>query len=538
MPPKIIRDLSDTSGYWAAIWTLCPMPDVHVICDAPVGCFNLVGTAVPDYTDAIPHIENLTPATMTEQEVGGKGTSEKVRWTYENLKASGALDGKTLIVVSTAESEMIGSDHTKLVETFQPGTRFYYSNSLSEDEWAGRDRVLRWVWEQYGSGAARVQGSGVRGQEPEGGVQGSGVRGQGDASGGAQQARAEIESGAAMTALAAPLLVNIIGPTYGCFNAPSDLEEVRRLIAGAGGTVNLVYPYEATLADTPRLAEAQVNVLMYKEFGAGLANELGQETLVAPFGMRETTAFVRRLGELFGTEEQAAAFIAREKKTTLSAVWDLWKGPQSDWFPTSSIGIVAGRSYAEGLARYLGEELGMPIAFVGARPLRPGDPDNQAVREMLHKRAPAFVFGSINEKIYLSEAGARFTNFIPAAFPGPIVRRAVGTPFMGFRGAVYLVQEIVNRLYETLFNFLPVDGAYAKNGAGGPPQAPPPNAPGNMPWKQDARALLDAALEELPYIPRISASRELQMKVEGLARTRGEAEITAAIVNEALGTSL
>ena len=164
MPPKIIRDLSDTSGYWAAIWTLCPMPDVHVICDAPVGCFNLVGTAVPDYTDAIPHIENLTPATMTEQEVGGKGTSEKVRWTYENLKASGALDGKTLIVVSTAESEMIGSDHTKLVETFQPGTRFYYSNSLSEDEWAGRDRVLRWVWEQYGSGAARVQGSGVRGQ--------------------------------------------------------------------------------------------------------------------------------------------------------------------------------------------------------------------------------------------------------------------------------------------------------------------------------------------------------------------------------------
>jgi chlorophyllide a reductase subunit Z len=79
MPPVVIRDLSDTSGYWAAIWTMCPMPDAHVICDAPVGCFNLVGTAVPDYTDAIPHIENLTPATMTEQEVGGKGTADKVK---------------------------------------------------------------------------------------------------------------------------------------------------------------------------------------------------------------------------------------------------------------------------------------------------------------------------------------------------------------------------------------------------------------------------------------------------------------------------
>lgn len=491
--PTIIRDLSDTSGYWAAVWTMCPMPDVHVICDAPVGCFNLVGTAVPDYTDAVPHIENLTPATMTEQEVGGKGTSDKVRWTYENLRDSGVLEGKSLIVVSTAESEMIGSNHDKLVETFQPGTTFYYSNSLSEDEWAGRDRVLRWLWEQYGARNAH-------------------------------DVRPNLRS------------VNIIGPTYGCFNAPSDLEEVKRLIVGAGGTVNMVYPYEATLADTPKLAAGHVNVQLYKEFGAGLAGELGQETLFAPFGMRETTAFIRRLGEIFGTQTQAEAFIANEKKTTLRAVWDLWQGPQSDWFPTSSLGIVAGRSYAEGLERYLGGELGMPIAFVGARPLRPGDPDNELVRQFIHGRAPSFVFGSINEKIYLSEAGAKFTNFIPAAFPGPIVRRSVGTPFMGYRGAVYLVQEIVNRLYDTLFNFLPVDGAYAKGGAGGPPQGPPQGAsPGNMPWQPEAKALLDAALEKLPYIPRISASRELQMKVEGLAGSRGEKEITASLVEEALG---
>ena len=104
MPPTIIRDLSDSSGYWAAVWTMCCMPDVHVICDAPIGCFNLVATAVPDYTDAVPHIANLTPATMTEQEVGGKGTGETVRWIYAGLRDSGALAGKRLIVVSTAES--------------------------------------------------------------------------------------------------------------------------------------------------------------------------------------------------------------------------------------------------------------------------------------------------------------------------------------------------------------------------------------------------------------------------------------------------
>jgi 3,8-divinyl chlorophyllide a/chlorophyllide a reductase subunit Z len=491
MPPTVIRDLSDTSGYWAAVWTMCAMPDVHVICDAPVGCFNLVATAVPDYTDAIPHIENITPATMTEQEVGGKGTADKVRWTYEGLRDAGTLDGKHLIVVSTAESEMIGSDLSSVVTTLAPGTTFYWSNSLSDDEWIGRDRVLRWLWQNYGA-------PGTGGIEPEAGT------------------------------------VNIIGPTLGCFNSPSDLEELKRLIHGAGGRINLVYPLEANLADTPRLAAGQVNVVLYKEFGQGLASDLGQQTLVAPFGMHETTAFIRALGRLLGTEAQAEAFIAQEKRTTLRAVWDLWRGPQGDWFGTTDVGIVAGRSHAEGLARFLGDELGMKLAFVSSRPLRPGDLDNEAVRALLHKRAPAFVFGSINERIYLSEAGAKYTTFFPAAFPGPIVRRAVGTPFLGYRGAVYVIQEIVNALYTTLFNFLPVDAAYGA-ARGGPPKQD--EAPGNLPWQPEAKERLDAALEQLPYIPRISASRQLQMQVEGLARQRGEKEISVALVEEALAAA-
>lgn len=466
------------------------MPDVHVICDAPIGCFNLVGTAVPDYTDAVPHIENLTPSVMREQEVGGSGTGPAVKRTYEGLRDTGVLEGKHLIVVSTAESEMIGSDLTDLVTQLQSGTTFYYSNSLAEDEWAGRDRVLRWLWEQYG--------------KPN-----------------------------ATTIEVIPGTVNIIGPTYGCFNSPSDLEEVKRLVEGAGGRINLIYPIESTLAHTPRLAAGQVNVVLYKEFGEGLAKELGQPSLFAPFGMAETIQFVRKLAQILGTSEQAERFIAHEKRTTLKAVWDLWRGPQSDWFATTDVAIVAAQSYAEGLDRYLGGELGMKIAFVSARPRASHHPDNEEVRKRLHQRAPSFVFGSLNERIYLSEAGARHANFVMAAFPGPVVRRAVGTPYMGFRGAVYVIQEIVNRLYDTLFNFLPVDSAYSKaqHGSTAPNMAV---GPGNLPWNPEAKALLDSALDKMPFLSRISASRELQMKVEGIARQQGKQEVTEALVAEIL----
>lgn len=493
--PKVIRDLSDTSSYWAAVWAICPMPDVHLICDAPIGCFNLVATAVPDYTDAIPHIENITPSVITEDEVGGSGTATAVQRTYENLRDEGLLDGKQLIVVSTAESEMIGSDLSDLVANLHPGTTFFHSESLSDDEWRGRDRVLQWLWENYGAGKIE---------------------------------HAAQEAG----------LVNIIGPTYGCFNAYADLHELRRLIEGAGGRINMVFPFESKLADIPNLAKAQLNVVMYQEFGHTLADTLaetfGQSWLHAPMGMSGTTAFVRTLGERLGTADQAAAFIRREKQTTLQAVWDLWRGPQGDWFNTTNIGIVAAGTYVDGLKAFLGDELGMPITFTSSRPLQSGELDNEGVRQLLHKSPPAFVFGSINEKIYLSEAGAKFTNFIPAAFPGPIVRRSVGTPFMGYRGAVYVLQEIVNRLYEVLFNFLPVDAAYQQIQGAGARGGPPAASPGNLPWQADAKAALDETLDKLPFLPRISASRELQMQIEATAHERGFKEITADLVTEIL----
>lgn len=463
---KIIRDESTTSAYWAAVNTLGALPDVHIIADAPIGCYNLAGVAVIDYTDAIPYLRNFTPTDLTEQAISTSGTTGITKNTIEKL-----LDtGKTLIVMSTAESEMVGADHTQMLAAQYPDVKFFPSNSLIEDEWQGRDRVLAWCFDNYDDG-----------KPPS------------------------IQAGT----------VSIIGPTYGCFNSPSDLREVKRLIRGVGGTVKKVFPMESTLADISELKHSDVIVVMYEEFGKSLAEKLGRPILYAPFGLYDTEQFIRDLGKLLGKTEQAEAFIKEEKQTTLKLIWDLWRGPQSEWFPTVNFAACASHTYAKGLKKFLEGELGMTCVFAE----NSATADNNEIRRRLQSNPPQLMFGRIVDKIYLSEAGAK-TYFIQSGYPGPFVRRALGTPYMGFSGAVYLVQEIVNILYDTLFQFLPAhksDADFAEN-----------DAP--MEWTTEAKTMLAERTKRAPFISQISFSRDLKKKAERLARNKGLNVVTPDVL--------
>ncbi len=135
----------------------------------------------------------------------------------------------------------------------------FLPRTIDEDQWQCANRAMYWLWTEYGSKSGPTPARSPRAGRREAAR---------------QHHRPELRH-----------VQHAVRPA-----------EIRRLVEGIGAEVNMVFPLGSHLADVRSLADADVNVCMYREFGRMLCEALDRPYLQAPIGLHSTTKFLRTLG--------------------------------------------------------------------------------------------------------------------------------------------------------------------------------------------------------------------------------------------------
>lgn len=255
--------------------------------------------------------------------------------------------------------------------------------------------------------------------------------------------------------------VNLIGPTIDSFNHPSDYAEIKRLLKLLNLDINTVFTQCTDVRHLTALSSATLNIVT-RDIGLEAAQRLEQRFGMPyyyglPIGLKSTVDFLARIAEKLGVSLDRS-IIASELKTyghTLAELSSWWHH-----YDHSRVVVSCPFDYAFGLTRYIREEWGLSVKAV-ILPTVPESaaatetfnalgvekvwlaPEEKTVQEVLADIKPHILFGSSSDFRLASEVPIRIHAAMPAY---DYLHLFDGTPFVGFRGNLYLTQTLINHI--------------------------------------------------------------------------------------------
>ena len=326
--------------------------------------------------------------------------------------------------------------------------------------------------------------------------------------------------------------VNIIGPTLSTFNWMADVCELTRMLEGIGVSVNTVMTAGATVANIKQAPRAGLNLCIYPyDCGVKTAQEMEKRfgipymDDIIPMGFDNSARWLEKIADFFKVD--GTAFVENEMRSAIDFA-------RANMFFTVTFEMTAALSldnhntHAVGISEFYKSEAGVDIVMCSVSNDQAAErikkicnevlinPTIEEKRNKLVETSPMAVFGNFYDKKISMDEG--FQNFIFADIPSIGYLSTENCPFMGFRGAKYLIECLVNEVYMGIF-------LETKGEMSGPISA------GVVPWEIEAEQAMIKISEMMPHFIRTTAQKKLHQVAEQMAQDRNSS-VTLDILQE------
>ncbi len=156
---------------------------------------------------------------------------------------------------------------------------------------------------------------------------------------------------------------NILGPTALGFRHRDDVKEITQLLNQLGVDVAVVAPFNASVADVQKLAQADFNVVLYPEIGLSAAQWLQRQfeqpfTKTVPLGSHATRDFIAEVCALTGIP------VPTQDPVNAHAPWYA-KSVDSTYLTGKRVYIFGDATHAVAAARVAHQEMGFEVVGIG-----------------------------------------------------------------------------------------------------------------------------------------------------------------------------